>query len=365
MRRYSGLTVVSRRAMLGYFVQYCSNRRVNQASKLTAEIVSRYQTALSNHRKTNGQPLSEGTQTQRLIAVAQFLRYLAEIGVLRSDLSAVLHLPRTCNRLPKNLLSAAEVETLLHFPNTRKPLGLRDRAILELLYSTGIRRCELCRLDLVHLDTNAQTVRVDQGKGARDRMVPVGERALRWVRRYVAKARPKLAAANGSPALFLDSHGRRLRPAIFGNHVSWLIRRALPGRAGGCHALRHAFATGLLRNGCDIRHIQAMLGHVKLETTAIYTHVCIGELAKAHRRFHPASAPCDPSLAPSAIANRLAALGRELRELRNALLYGACSIKSEPPTKNTRVLAHLRQPDQNAADVPPPASHEPSSEVAK
>ncbi len=337
-RQYSHLTVASRRVMLEYFLRHCLTLGISEAAEITTAVVCGYQNALCGHCKSNGQPLAVGTQTQRQIAIAQFFCYLADEGILLPDPAAGLQLPRNGHRLPRNLLSATEVEALIHFPNIRKPLGLRDRAILELLYSTGIRRCELCRLDLAHLDVDGQTLRIDLGKGARDRMVPIGERALRWVRKYIAKARPKLTSELSSSAMFLDADGHRLKPAIFGNHVSWLIRRALPSKTGGCHALRHAFATGLLRNGCDIRHIQSMLGHVKLETTAIYTHVCIAELIEAHRRFHPAGKLSEPStertgrapandgiqtLTDSNLANftlRLEALGKELEQLRTALL---------------------------------------------
>ena len=338
VRQYSRFTVGSRCVMLKYFMRHCLTLGISEAAQMTAAVVCGYQNALCDHRKSNGQPLAAGTQTQRLIAVAQFFRYLAGKGILLPDPAAGLELPRNGHRLPRNLLSTTEVETLIHFPNIRKPLGLRDRAILELLYSTGIRRCELCTLDLSHLDIDGQTVRIDLGKGARDRMVPIGDRALRWIRKYIAKARPRLIAEPGSSAMFLDADGHRLKPAIFGNHVSWLIRRALPGKTGGCHALRHAFATGLLRNGCNIRHIQTMLGHVKLETTAIYTHVCIAELIEAHRRFHPAGkllpspnqrpdvAPSNrdlPTLSHNDLTNfalRLQALGEELEQLRSVLL---------------------------------------------
>lgn len=337
VRQYSQCTVDSRGAMLEYFRSHCLTLGISEAPHITATVVCGYQIALCERRKPNGQPLAVGTQTQRLIAVVQFFRYLAGKSILLPDPAADLQLPRNGHRLPRNLLAANEVETLIHFPNIKKRLGLRDRAILELLYSTGIRRCELCRLDLSHLDVAGQTVRVDLGKGARDRMVPIGDRALRWVKKYLAKVRPKLAAAAGDDAIFLDAKGQRLKPRLFGNHISCLIRRALPGKAGGCHTLRHAFATGLLRNGCDIRHIQAMLGHVKLETTAIYTHVCISELIEAHRRFHPADKPSPPLVHMRAdewpafahsppvgdiahFASRLHAVGEELEKLRSALI---------------------------------------------
>lgn len=357
VRQYSQRTVYSRGAMLEYFRRHCFTFGIIAAPHLTAATVFDYQKSLCDSLKRNGQPLAVGTQTQRLIAVAQFFQYLADEHILLPNPSADLQLPRAGRRLPKNLLAAAEVEKLVRFPNVRKRLGLRDRAILEVLYSTGIRRCELCQLDLSHLDIEGQTVRVDLGKGAHDRVVPIGERALRWVGKYLSKVRPKLAA-EGEAAIFLDANGHRLKPGLLGNHICLLIRRALPGKAGGCHTLRHAFATGLLRNGCDIRHIQAMLGHVKLETTAIYTHVCIAELIEAHHRFHPADKPSSssdreatrpvahvgektafPNGTPAGdiaiFAQRLQAVSEELERLRSALIESVDTPAARRETSRT------------------------------
>ena len=174
-------------------------------------------------------------------------------------------------------------------PDASTTFGLRDRAILEVFYSTGIRRNELCHLDLADLDYVRGILCVRQGKGRKDRYVPIGRRALAWVEHYLKISRPKLAGTHESPALFLGIHGQRVHPSRLASHVHDLIQLAYPGRSGSCHAFRHSFATGLLANGCDIRHIQLMLGHVKLETTALYLHLNLPDLKAAHERCHPTS----------------------------------------------------------------------------
>lgn len=194
---------------------------------------------------------------------------------------------------------AAEVERVLAVPDVATPFGLRDRAILEVFYSTGVRRNELCHLDLADLDGTRGVVCVRQGKGRKDRYAPIGHRALAWVAQYLKLSRPQLARPPESPALFLGIHGQRVHPSRLASHVHDLIQRAFPGRAGSCHAFRHAFATSLLENGCDLRHIQLMLGHVKLETTALYLHVHVQDLKTAHERCHPASRTGPDKLPPT------------------------------------------------------------------
>jgi integrase/recombinase XerD len=290
VRNYSERTVHTRGIMLDYFRQYCQALGLTQARQVTRAHVLNYQAHLYHRRKRNEERLSVGTQTQRLIAVVELFSWLTKQSLLLYNPASDLEMPRAERRLPA-VFSPEEVETLLNQPDVATPLGLRDRAILETFYSAGVRRHELCALDLAHIDFTERTVRIELGKGAKDRVVPIGERALRWLEKYLVEARPVLNPSAHERAVFLSGDGIRWKPGLLGNHVSRIIRRALPGKTGGCHTLRHAFATALLRNGCDIRHIQAMLGHAKLETTAIYTHVSIRELLEAHRRFHPAQMP--------------------------------------------------------------------------
>lgn len=176
---------------------------------------------------------------------------------------------------------------MLNQPDIATPWGLRDRAILETLYSTGIRRMEMTRLTLYDVDLAQGTVMVRQGKGAKDRLIPIGARACAWIARYLEEVRPLLATRSDELALFLTDYGESFEKNRLGDLVRRYLRHAgIPH--GSCHAFRHAMATHMLENGADIRFIQAMLGHSELSTTQIYTQVSIGKLKEIHTATHPA-----------------------------------------------------------------------------
>jgi len=166
---------------------------------------------------------------------------------------------------------------------------IRDRAMLEILYSSGLRRMELLHLKLYDVDQKHGLVTVRQGKGKRDRVVPIGQRALAWLDLYLNSLRPEIAKKPDDGIIFLTSNGVSFTP----NHLSWLARQyvksAAIGKNGACHIFRHTMATLMLEGGADIRYIQAMLGHVRLDTTQIYTHVSIRKLKQVHEATHPAA----------------------------------------------------------------------------
>ena len=170
----------------------------------------------------------------------------------------------------------------------RETIGLRDRTLPEVFYSTGMRRMELAQLKLYDLDIERGTVMVRQGKGKKDRMIPIGERALAWVGKYLADARPKLVQEPDDGTLFLTN----LSAAFTPNRLTQLVRdyvdKAELGKTGACHLFRHTMATLMLENGADIRFIQEMLGHAELSTTQIYTQVSIRKLKEIHTATHPA-----------------------------------------------------------------------------
>ena len=197
-------------------------------------------------------------------------------------------MPKEEHRLPADTLSESEVSTILAVPDVKDPLGVRDRAMLELLYSSAIRRSELARLQLRDLHRERRTLHVS-GKGGKDRIVPVGERALLWLDNYLAKVRPLLCVHGDEQALFLTGYGRGFSANSLGNLIKQNVEQAHPGRSGNCHLLRHACATHMLEHGADVRIIQQLLGHAKLETTQIYTAVSIKLLQDVHARTHPAS----------------------------------------------------------------------------
>jgi integrase/recombinase XerD len=200
-----------------------------------------------------------------------------------------LELPRREKSLPVTPLSIAQVETLLSVPNVKDPLGVRDRAMLELFYSSGLRRSELCNLELSDLRSERRTITIRLGKGSKDRVVPVAERALFWIERYIKEVRSRLCLNAQTQALFLTGYGEAFNPDVLSRMVSQWMEEI--GVRGSCHLLRHTCATHMLEGGADIRYIQQLLGHEKLETTAIYTDVSIKQLLEVHSRCHPASAP--------------------------------------------------------------------------
>ena len=169
------------------------------------------------------------------------------------------------------------------------PLGLRDRAMLEVLYSTGMRRMELAGLHVFDIDSERGTVMVRQGKGKKDRMIPIGERAVAWVRRYIDTVRPQLAVEPDDGTLFLTGMGDAFTPNRLTQLVRNYVRAADLGKSGSCHLFRHTMVTLMLEHGADIRFIQQMLGHADLSTTQIYTQVSIRKLQAIHAMTHPAA----------------------------------------------------------------------------
>ena len=190
--------------------------------------------------------------------------------------------------LPKHVLSVDEVEQVMQQPDIADPMGVRDRAILETLYSTGMRRGEFVQLKLYDVDLRNGTVFVRQGKGKKDRFVPIGERAIKWIEKYLCEVRPELVIEPDDMTLFLSQYGE----AFSRDHLSGLvhdyIEAANLGKGGGPHLLRHTMATLMLENGADLRFIQEMLGHEKITTTQIYAHVSIRQLKLVHEHTHPA-----------------------------------------------------------------------------
>jgi len=227
-------------------------------------------------------------RSSKMSILKDFCRWLTRQNIILHNPASELELPRMEKRLPQAVLSLTEIEKLLAVPNVADPLGIRDRAMLELFYSCGIRRMELCRLELADLNTERRTLHVRLGKGKKDRVVPVGERAILWLEHYLQAVRPRLCLDTRTQALFLTGYGGAFNPDVVSRMVAAWIRR-VTGRVASCHLLRHTCATHMLENGADIRFIQQLLGHAKLDTTAIYTEVSIKQLQEVHARCHPSA----------------------------------------------------------------------------
>ena len=290
-RGYAEQTVKNRAAAVRVFIAWCEERAIMRAVEVTRPVLERYQRWLYHqYRKRDGQPLSFRSQYSRLSPLRAFFRYLARENLLLYNPAAELELPKLDKRLPKHVLTASEAERVINQTDAQSPLGLRDRAILETLYSTGMRRGEVVGLRLYDLDVERGTVMVRHGKGKRDRMIPIGERAVTWIERYLADVRPGLLVDPKEDVLFLTGRGEAFTP----NHLTVLAQKYVAaaelGKTGACHLFRHTMATLMLEGGADIRYIQAMLGHAELSTTQIYTQVSIRRLKEVHTRTHPTAA---------------------------------------------------------------------------
>ena len=222
---------------------------------------------------------------RRLVAVRMFFRFLILESYVESAPTEAFQTPRAWQKVP-DTLSEQEVEALLEAPPTDDRFGLRDRAMIEMLYATGARASELGGLDIGAVNFDYGFVRY-YGKRMKERLVPVGQKALEMLRRYIEEARPLLVEDDQQNALFLTRSGRRMnRKALWSRVRKWATQAGV-SRSVHPHTLRHSFATHLLSGGADLRSVQQMLGHADISTTEIYTHVDRSRLSSAVQRFHP------------------------------------------------------------------------------
>jgi integrase/recombinase XerD len=288
-RNYSSETLRTHTVHLRRFLTWCEERSLTEPTDVTQPIVEQYQLWLYYYRKANGRPLSVQVQNKMVTVVRTFFRRLTRQHVTLFNPAAEIELAREPRRLPRDVLSAGDVELVINQPDVTTLLGIRDRAILETFYATGIRRKELAGLELHDLDPVRETLLVREGKGKKDRFVPIGERARSWIEKYETEARPRFLVEPSERRLFLTVDGN---PFTRLTHLTELVKRYLAqtrtSKHGGCHLFRHTMATLMLENGADLRYIQEMLGHERLSTTQIYTHVSIQKLQQIYRATHPA-----------------------------------------------------------------------------
>jgi integrase/recombinase XerD len=289
-RGYSPRTIGNRRAMLAFLAAWLAERGITRPAEVTRPVLESYQRHLFHYRKKDGDPLSFRSQSQRLLAVRAFYKWAARQRHVLHNPASEIELPRAERRLPRPALTAAEAELVLAQPDISDPLGVRDRAILEVFYSTGIRRSELAGLAVTDIDRERQTLLVRQGKGKKDRMIPIGGRALAWTGRYLAEVRPRLAIGDDDGSLFLTADGEPFSLDRLTQLASRHVKASGVPKAGACHLFRHTMATLMLEGGADIRYIQAMLGHARLDTTQIYAQVSVRALQAIHAATHPAAA---------------------------------------------------------------------------
>lgn len=290
VHNYSAETIRKQQTGLRRFVGWCWEREISRPEDITRPILERYQRNLYQYRTKDDLPLSFNTQNMLLITLRGLFAWLTKQNYLLANPAADLDLPRVEQRLPKAVLTAAEADQVINQTESHSEMGIRDRAILETFYSTAMRRGELARLKVADLDMERGTILIHQGKGKKDRMIPIGERAMAWIEKYLWEVRPSLArmAAADDGTLFLTRNGESLTLSLLSRMVTGYVVAAQIGKSGGCHMFRHTCATLMLENGADIRYIQQLLGHADLSTTEIYTRVSIRALKAIHTATHPA-----------------------------------------------------------------------------
>lgn len=284
--RYSPRTAQAYAADVGGFLRWLTRQGLALAEVRTADLEA-YRADLYAARKSDGRPYVLGSLANRLKAVKSFYRFLYRRGYLLFDPAAGLELPHQPFQLPRVILTPEEARRILEAPRRATPLELRDRAMLELLYATGLRVSELIQLRADHVDTEERLLRIIEGKGRKDRNLPLTRAAARAVARYLAKGRPELARRSKAPQLFLADKGGLLTRSRMSRIVRRWSKQAGVKKRVTCHTFRHSVATHLLRGRADIRHIQVLLGHKHLSTTERYTRVEVSDLKRVIERAHP------------------------------------------------------------------------------
>ena len=291
VKNYSEQTIDGREKYLRRFALWCIERGLTRPTEITKPVLERFQRHLFNYRTAEDKPISFRSQYSHLSNVRAWFKWLARNNHTLFNPASELEMPKLGYRLPKAVLSQQEAEAVLAVPNIADAIGLRDRAILETFYSCGIRRGELAALKLEDIDAERRTLFIREGKGKKDRVIPIGQRALNWITVYIESARNELLVDANERTLFISNTGEPLQPDSLTEYVRRYIATSGIGKQGSCHLFRHTVATLMLENGADIRFIQAMLGHAKLTTTEIYTQVSIRKLQQIHDLTHPANRP--------------------------------------------------------------------------
>jgi len=285
--RYAPQTVLDRSWNLANFVSWAEVRGITRPAEVTLPVLEAYQRHVFLRRKPDGMPLSYSAQVKALIPLKGFFAWCTRNHRILYNPASELVLPRKTHPLPKATLSIDETEVVLSLPDTANPLGLRDRAILEMLYATAMRRGELVNLDLADVDLPRGWLTLRETKNRWDRVVPMGERATSWLVRYLNESRPQLVIGLDPGAVFLAANGERLGAKWLSSHVHHYLDASGVGKPGSCHLFRHTAATLMLEGGADIRYVQELLGHRELSSTHIYTRVAPERLAAVHAACHP------------------------------------------------------------------------------
>lgn len=266
---------------------------------VTRMALEAYIAGLYEHKTKEGKPYQPGTISVKVRSIKRLFEYLEKENLVFVNPAEFIREPKKARGIPRNTLTPAEAHQILDQPNLGALKGIRDRAILEVFYSTGIRIEELCSLSIYDADLQGGMIRITKGKGKKDRVVPMGKHAVRFLREYIARVRPRFTRRNrAEKRLFIDAFGKPLSKQMAGLSVRHYAKAAGIKKRVTAHTFRHTFATGLIKNGADIVAVQKMMGHADLKTTEIYLRTVGIDLKAAHKKSHPREKEREESVKP-------------------------------------------------------------------
>lgn len=280
-------TVSDARWHLKQFFDYLRCNNIDHIDGITKDVINAYRIEQYERINYRGKPNSIRYQNMMLRPVKQFTAFLKEAEYTVSDPAKDIQYAKEPQTLPRSILNPSEARKLLQAPDTKSVIGYRDRTILEVLYSTGIRKSELGALTLADVDYHDGFLRINSGKGDKDRIVPLGKIACRYLENYIKSVRPELIKDPYNNYLFLSVRGNRINQNMVWRMIKKYARKTKIKKNIHCHTFRHSCATSMLKNKANIRAIQELLGHKSLLSTQIYTHVSINDLKEVHSRCHP------------------------------------------------------------------------------
>jgi len=287
VRNLADRSIKGVRWRLGRFSIYLETCGITHIDQITKEAVAAYQIELYQCINKKGAPNTVSYQNNMLSAVKQFMQFLHERDYIVSDPARDIQYAKQPQRLPRSILTLSEARKIIHAPDTKTVIGYRDRTILEVLYSSGIRKEEVNNLTLNDVDYHDGFLRIIEGKGKKDRIVPIGRIACRYLENYIKSVRPELIKDPYNNHLFLSLRGGRLSKNMVWEMVKKYAKKARIRKNVHPHTFRHSCATLMLKNKADLRTIQKLLGHTSLTSTQVYTHLSIVDLKEVHKKCHP------------------------------------------------------------------------------
>jgi len=288
IRNLSEATIKGDIRYLNKFFEYIDKEHsVTQIDRITRDIIYDYQVYQYEKLNKKGKPNSVAEQNNAIKPVKHFFKFLKEYDYLVSNPSSSIAYAKEPKRLPRGVLTQSEARKILHAPDTTCAIGYRDRTIMETLYTSGIRRSEVINIKLTDVDYNDGFLMVDQGKGKKDRIVPIGRIACRYIENYIKSVRQEFIRDPYNNYLFLSQKGNRLSKNMVWEIVKKYSKAGKIKKNVYPHTFRHSCATSMLKNRADIRSIQELLGHASLESTQVYTRITITDLKEIHKRCHP------------------------------------------------------------------------------